>query len=106
MITETTLTIGFDPEFSGVMEEVQFLDHGGLHKLFSKILGRSIRIDYEVMKQSVTWSHHEPEPVVVAETSQPFSTKVAGNNPEEWVKNEAVRHVLEIFHGDIKEIQL
>ncbi len=59
-ISERTLVIGFDPEFSGEMEEVMQLDHGGLHHFFSEKLGRSVRIDYEVMKEAVTWSHHAP----------------------------------------------
>jgi hypothetical protein len=104
-VSDTTLTIGFDPEFSGIMDEVKMLDHGGLHTLFSKLLERSVRIDYQVMTQSVSWSHHAPDAETVKETGQTFSVDSAGNNPDEWIKNESVRQVLEIFHGDILEIQ-
>lgn len=104
-LTSTKLTVGFDPEFSGVMDEVKMLDHGGLHKLFSNLLGRSVQIDYQLMKQSVTWSHHAPEPQSVSESNHVFSAESAGTDPEEWVKNEAVKQVLEVFHGDILEIQ-
>lgn len=104
-LTETHLIVGFDPEFSGVMEEVKLLDHGGLHTLFSKLLGRSIRIDYQVMKESVTWSHHLPEIQAEPVKDNPFSVESAGTNPDEWIKNQSIRQVLEIFHGDIIEIQ-
>lgn len=104
-ITETTLTVGFDPEFSGIIDEVKLLDHGGLHHLFSKILKRSVRMDYQVMTQAVTWSHHAPDTEEAEESHQGFSMETAGTNPDEWVKNPSVRQVLEIFHGDIKEIQ-
>ncbi|MGA0334418.1 MAG: hypothetical protein ACO3N7_09045 [Kiritimatiellia bacterium] len=104
-VSDTTLVVGFDPEFSGVMEEVKLLDHGGLHHLFSKRLGRSIRIEYRIMKESVTWSHHSPEAQVETADDKPFSVENAGNDPEEWIKNESIRHVLEVFHGDIIDIQ-
>ncbi len=105
-LSETQLTVGFDPEFPGVMAEVKMLDHGGLHKLFSNLLGRSIGIEYQVMKESVKWSHHAPEVgEKVPEKDKPFSMETAGNNPEEWVKNTSIRNVLEVFHGDIIDIQ-
>lgn len=104
-LSDTTLTIGFDPEFSGLIEEVKLLDHGGLHTLFSRLLQRSVRIEYQVMKQSVTWSHQAPETEEAAPDSLEFSVETAGTNPDEWIKNPAVRQVLEIFHGDILEIQ-
>lgn len=104
-VTETTLIIGFDPEFSGEMEEVKFLDHGGLHSLFSKQLGRSIRIEYRVMNEAVTWSHQAPETQEAPPGDQPFSVETAGTNPDEWIKNKSVRQVLEVFHGDIIDIQ-
>ncbi|WFB35362.1 hypothetical protein P3T73_14460 [Kiritimatiellota bacterium B12222] len=104
-LTDTALTIGFDPEFSGVMDEVMRLDHGGLHTFFSQRLGRSIRIGYQVMKEAVTWSHHLPEEGQVEKDDPEFHIETAGDNPKEWVKNPAIRQVIEVFHGDIKEIQ-
>lgn len=104
-LTGTQLTVGFDPEFCGVMEEVKHLDHGGLHTLFSNLLGRSIRIEYRIMKKPVTWSHHPPENEETRPKDEPFSVETAGTNPEEWIKNQSIRQVLEVFHGDIIDIQ-
>lgn len=104
-VSQTKVTVGFDPEFSGSMDEVKMIDHGGLHKLFSNLLGRSVQMDYQLMKEPVKWSHHSPEPPSARETEQKFDAENAGTNSDEWVKNESVRQVLEIFHGDILEIQ-
>lgn len=104
-ISERTLVIGFDPEFSGEMEEVMQLDHGGLHIFFTEKLGRPIRIDYEVMKEAVTWSHHAPS-TEAAEVDADAATGANGEKtPQDWLRNETIRQVLEVFHGDIIDIQ-
>ncbi|MEX2382949.1 MAG: hypothetical protein WD490_11225 [Opitutales bacterium] len=105
-ITERTLTIGFDPEFSGEMEEVNQLDHGGLYHFFSDKLGRPVRMEYEVMKEAVTWSHHSPGEEADAGEETDVATGANGEKtPRDWLRNKTIRQVLEVFHGDIIDIQ-
>jgi hypothetical protein len=105
-VTERTLVIGFDPEFSGEMEEVMQLDHGGVHFFFTDKLGRPIRIQYEVMKEAVTWSHHAPSDEGVSDENPDAATGANGEKTaRDWLRNETIRQVLEVFHGDIIDIQ-
>ncbi|MEX2608045.1 MAG: hypothetical protein WD708_11935 [Kiritimatiellia bacterium] len=105
-ISESTLTIGFDPEFSGEMEEVMQLDHGGLHHFFSEKMGRPVRILYEVMKEAVTWSHHSPGEESDAGEETDVATGANGEmTSRDWLRNKTIRQVLEVFHGDIIDIQ-
>jgi hypothetical protein len=102
-VEDTVLEVGFDPEFASEITEVQALDHGALHRMFSEVLGRSIRLTYSVLKESVKWSHTAPEETETDEG--PFSADTAGLDPQAWLKNEKVRQLLEVFHGDILDVQ-
>jgi len=106
-VTETRLTVGFDPEFAEEIEVVRQFDHGALHGLFSQLLGRSVRLEYTVLDAPVTWSHLDPkaEADTDSKDEEPFSAERAGLNPQAWLRNDAVRQVLEVFHGDILKVQ-
>jgi len=93
-VMENTLTIGFDPEFAAEVEEVSMLDHGVLKNFFSRKLGRQIQVKHTVLERPVTWSHEKVGP-------QPES----GTESKDWTDNPAIRSVLEVFHGDVIEIQ-
>ena len=106
-LTDTTLVIGFDPEFAGEVDQVRQLERGTLRHLFQRVLGRNVRLDYTVMKESARWSHHPVENPTNGEPDDdaPFDAESAGLNPRAWLRNDAVRTVLEAFHGDILDIQ-
>ena len=106
-LSDTTLVIGFDPEFAGEIDQVRQLERGALRHFFQKVLGRAVHLDYTVLQVPVRWSHHPVSEGDVEDDGEPedFNADTAGLNPRAWLRNEAVRTVLEAFHGDIIDIQ-
>ncbi|MCC5848426.1 MAG: hypothetical protein JJU29_10045 [Verrucomicrobia bacterium] len=106
-LTDTTLVIGFDPEFAREIDQVRQLERGALRNVFQRVLGRSVHLDYTVMEEPARWSHHPVEGPAngAPDDDAPFDAESAGLNPRAWLRNDAVRTVLEAFHGDILDIQ-
>jgi hypothetical protein len=105
-VSDTVLTIGFDPEFATEVEEVKALDHGALHNMFSELLGRSIRVDYTRLRKPVGWSHTAgKENGMEPDTEEDFDPERAGRDPRKWQQHPAVRQVLEVFNGDVIDVQ-
>ncbi len=106
-ISEVELTVGFDPEFANEVEEVKLLDHGALHRMFSEVLGRSIRVGYSRLLRPVSWSHvHQEKGEERAEEAEgDFDAERAGNDARQWQRHPKVRQVLEVFNGDILDVQ-
>jgi len=106
-VTEMELTVGFDPEFATEVEEVKSLDHGALHRMFSEVLGRSIRVGYSRLTHPVSWSHQgaEPSEEKGGSEEEAFDSERAGNDLKQWQRHPKVRQVLEVFNGDILDVQ-
>jgi hypothetical protein len=105
-LNETKLVIGFDPEFAGEMEQVSRHERGELRNLFHRVLGRTVHLEYRVLDRPVRWSHHAPvEGKAAVGEEEPFDPATAGLSPRLWARGEAVRAILEAFHGKIIEIQ-
>jgi len=102
-VSETVLEVGFDPEFAQEIEEVRAMDHGTLHTMFTQLLGRSVRLKFRVLDKPVTWSHVQAGDSGAEEPS--FNPESAGTNPREWLKNQTVRRVLEVFNGELVDVQ-
>jgi hypothetical protein len=103
-VSETVLDIGFDPEFGAEIAEVRAMDHGSLHGMFSQLLGRSIRLRFQLLDKPVTWSHVSGAPSEQAASAE-FQIDQAGADPKAWLQNDSVRKVLEMFNGEIVDIQ-
>ena len=104
------MKIGFDPEFAEDLDHARRLDAGGLRHLFQKILGHPVHIDFTLLDRPVRWSHRQVNPSEAHGTGDPetpevFDAESAGLNPQAWLRNQTIRDVLEVFHGDIVEIQ-
>ncbi len=105
-LNETTLVIGFDPEFHGELEQARGGDHAILRHLLGRELGRAVHVEFVLLKEPVRWSHQAPrDDGESVPDEQPFSPESAGVNPRAWMRNAAVRLVLETFNGDILDIQ-
>lgn len=103
-ISELRLNIGIDPEFASELELVRQHERGVLGRLFERFLGRKVQLVFEAMTEKVTWSHHKPDDSA-PDDDQPFDIATAGISRQAWQKNEAVRRILESFHGQIIDIQ-
>lgn len=109
-LTKTSLKIGFDPEFAEDIDHARRIDPGGMRHLFQKILGHPVHLEFTLLDRPVRWSHRVVNPSKTqkapeAETTEAFDAASAGLNPQAWLRNQTVRDVLEVFHGDIVEIQ-
>lgn len=103
------LTIGFDPEFAEDLDHARRLDPGSLRHFFQKILGHPVHIEFTLLDQPVRWSRKPVDSAAPPATpggEETFDSASAGLNPQAWLRNQTVRDVLEVFHGDIVEIQL
>lgn len=81
-----------------------------MRHLFQKILGHPVHIEFSLLDRPVRWSHRPvnpdtPSPESDSGPDPAFDSKRAGLNPQAWLRNQTVRDVLEVFHGDILEIQ-
>lgn len=109
-LSATRLSIGFDPEFAEDLDHARRLDPGSLRHFFQKVLGHPVHIEFSLLDHPVRWSRKavNPSAASTANTggdSPAFDSKSAGLNPQAWLRNQTVRDVLEVFHGDIVEIQ-
>jgi hypothetical protein len=110
-LSSGNLKIGFDPEFAEDLDHARRLDPGSMRHFFQKVLGHSVHIEFCLLDHPVRWSHKavkasaETEGDTSAE-ARGFDSESAGLNPQAWLRNQTVREVLEVFHGDIVEIQL
>lgn len=96
-LTDTCCTIGFDPEFSGEIDEVKRLGVATLQRAVSSELKRQVKIDFCKASGPVRWSHERKQSA--ASSGAPTA------NLRSWEKNPAIRQVLEIFHGDVRDVQ-
>lgn len=96
-LTETTCVLGFDPEFSGEIKEVRKTSYDHVHRMIVKRLGRSVKIEFVEADQPVRWSHQNKQ--------EASPDTVPSTNLRSWEKNPAVRQVLEVFHGDVRDVQ-
>lgn len=108
-LSETTLRIGFDPEFASEMEQARQWERGGLRGLFQKVLGHPVHLEYTLLDEPVRWSHQRMDADAPASDAAAdggaFDPEAAGLNPQAWLRNETIRTILEVFHGDVMEIQ-
>jgi len=96
-LTDTTCSIGFDPEFAGEINEVKRLGYDLVHRAVVAELNRPIRVEFVKAAAPIRWSHQLKHPV-------PAHT-VPSTNLRSWENNPAIRQVLEIFHGDVRDVQ-
>lgn len=106
-LNETTLVIGFDPEFAGEIEQARHMERGALRGFFQQTLGHPVHLEYTVLDEPVRWSHLTAADAekTTSGAGNDFDSETAGLNPRAWLANETIRNVLETFHGDILEIQ-
>jgi len=105
-LSATTLLIGFDPEFAGEIEIARQQERAGLRTLFQRVLGHPVHLDYTTLGEPVRWSHQSVKAAVApAAGDEAFNADAAGLNPQAWLRNESIRQILEVFHGDVVEIQ-
>jgi hypothetical protein len=96
-LTETTCEIGFDPEFAGEINEVKRLGATTVQRAVAAELDRQIRVEFVEASGPVRWSHERK--------SDEVSESAPTSNLRSWEQNPAVRQVLEIFHGDVRDVQ-
>lgn len=96
-LTETTCEIGFDPEFAGEISEVKRLGATTVQRAVAAELDRQIRVEFVEASGPVRWSHERK--------SDAPGESVPSTNLRSWEQNPAVREVLEIFHGDVRDVQ-
>jgi hypothetical protein len=96
-LTETVCIIGFDPEFAGEINEVKRLGQGTVRQAVVAALGRQVRVDFQEASAPVRWSHELKQ--------APAADGVPTTSLRSWESNPAVRQVLEIFHGDVRDVQ-
>ena len=96
-LTESTCAIGFDPEFPGEIGEMQKNGLETVHRVVVHHLTRSVKVEFCVASAPVRWSHHLKKPVT--------PTGVPSGNLRSWEQNPAIRQVLEVFHGDVRDVQ-
>lgn len=96
-MTDSTCRLGFDPEFAGGIEEVQKRGYSILHDAVVAHIGRKVNIECCLAKEPVRWSHHLKHPQKEGE--------VPSGNLRAWEAQPAIRQILEVFHGDVRDVQ-
>ncbi len=112
-IENNTLTLAFDPEFSGDVEGFkQGRNVRVLQQAVEKLLGRQLKIELVVDAASATIADEplrdEPaSPPAQAKPAAPAAARSAGaGKPRgEWLKDPAVQRTLDAFGGTIMDIR-
>lgn len=106
------VTIGFDPEFSDRIEQVNIKrNRNALQKVLSEVLRRPVSVDFKVMEKLPQNQALEQSAPAVSGTdaSDVNNKKPPGKAPKtgkkKWFSNEAVQKTMDMFNGNIIEIK-
>lgn len=96
-ISDTTCILGFDPEFAGEIEEVKTRGYRILHDAVVGHIGRKVNIECCISKEPIRWSHELKHPLQPGE--------IPSGNVRAWEAHPAIKQILEVFHGDVRDVQ-
>jgi hypothetical protein len=115
-VNANEIVIGFDPEFSSELGNVeQSRNRLVIQRILSSLLGRDIAVRFTVLDDDVELPVDHP--VHVAETGNETPLEKLGVDPnaekakhsesakDKWIEDPQVRLILEAFQGDIIDIR-
>ncbi|MBN1270172.1 MAG: DNA polymerase III subunit gamma/tau [Kiritimatiellae bacterium] len=110
-VTRDLVKIGFDPEFSGDKEKIDFPHNRKvLQKVFSEVLRRDVSVEFSVLSTKDTL----PGDIKLKETKAGIAPeghplqgtrKMSIKAKQDWMQNPVVQKTLEMFNGDIVDIR-
>lgn len=114
-VTETTVKIGFDPEFASEKHEMEVSSNRrALAQVLSEALGRNVAVDFSVLPGKGVLPSDIPVPQQSGVEEDGVAAKVSKNGRSDmtettrlaWMKHPKVQLTLESFNGDIVDIRV
>ncbi len=110
LVSATSVTIGFDPEFADELENIDVpRNRKALQKVLSRFLHRDITVNFKVMAEGETLPGDIKLPAGHAASARAKKEKpsdpAALTAEQRWIRDPVVRKVLEEFNGEIIDIR-